>query len=260
MTLAFSENENPIGISLVLLHAFPLNRRMWRHQVIGLSDTIHVVAPDLPGFGESKPLSEPPSMTAYVHSLLDFLDERRIDSAVFGGCSMGGYILFELWRTAPERMKGLVLCDTRAEADGPEMREKRRKSIEEVCRIGTASLADTMLPHLVCPATYQNRRHLVDALNEDILGNPREGIANVLQALADRPDSTETLKSISVPVLILAGAEDGITPPSLALAMREQIQNSHCAIISDAGHLSPLEQPEQVNATIRTFLKEAGLI
>lgn len=260
MALAFSENDKRGGLSLVLLHAFPLNRRMWKHQLSGLNDTIHAVAPDLPGFGESEALSEPPSMKAYVNSLLDFLDERGISSAVFGGCSMGGYILFEFWRTAPERVKGLVLCDTRAEADAPEMRERRRQSIEEVRSLGTAPLAETMLPRLVCPVTYQNSRHLIDDLTKDILGNSREGIANALQALADRPDSTETLKSVSVPVLILVGAEDGLTPPSVAQAMQENLPKSHYAIIPDAGHLSPLEQPESVNSALRIFLIEAGLI
>ena len=125
MNLAFSESGKPKPLSLILVHAFPLNGAMWKHQLKDLQDVLHVIAPDLPGFGRSKPLEEAPGVDGYAKALIQFMDAKGIASAIFGGCSMGGYILFELWRQAPERVTGLILCDTRAEADTPEAREKR---------------------------------------------------------------------------------------------------------------------------------------
>jgi len=233
---------------------------MWKHQVNGLDDTIQVIAPDMPGFGESEPFTEVPSMSAYVSSLLSFLDDQNIEKAIFAGCSMGGYILFELWRVAPDRVKGLILCDTRAEADAPEMREVRMKTIEQVLKNGPAELAEAMLPKLVSAVTLEKRPGLMERLHQTILNNPSQGIAHALQALADRPDSSNDLAKINVPVLILVGEEDQLTPPDLAKSMQEKISGSHLSIITNAGHLAPLEQPERANTAIRTFLLQSGLI
>ncbi|MGC9328058.1 MAG: alpha/beta fold hydrolase [Candidatus Hinthialibacter sp.] len=260
MTIAFSENKNTGSRPLVLIHAFPLDRRMWDHQVKGLENTIRVIAPDTPGFGNSDRLSEKPSMRAYVNSWLQFLDDREIEQAVFGGCSMGGYILFELWRQAPERTAGLILWDTRADADAPDARENRLQTIEEVQANGPASLAETMPAKLLSPATYETRPDLVDELKKTILANPKDGIADALQALADRPDSTDTLKTITAPTLILVGEDDVLTPPELAQSMHAHITNSRLEIIPQAGHLSPLEQPDKTNAIIESFLREASLL
>ncbi len=260
MTLAFSSNSSAETPPLVLIHAFPLNREMWKHQLSGLEDTIQVIAPDMPGFGESEPLTESPGMSAYVRSLLSWLDEQDIKQAIFAGCSMGGYILFELWRIAPERVKGLILCDTRAEADAPEMRENRLLTIQQVLEDGPIALANAMPPKLVSSATLKKQPELMEKLKQAILNNPTKGIANALQALADRPDSTNDLSSINIPVQILVGEDDQLTPPDLAKSMHGKIPNSHLGIIKDAGHLSPLEQPEQANTIIRTFLLESGLI
>lgn len=260
MTIHFIENKNTSSLPLILIHAFPLNRWMWKHQVEGLEDCIRVIAPDIPGFGESERLMEPPSMRAYVKSLLNFLNSKEMEKAIFGGCSMGGYILFELWRYAPERVAGFILCDTRAEADTQEMRQNRKKSIEDVRANGTAKLTETMLPKLISPATVQTQDDLMNDLRNIILNTDKEGIADAQQALADRPDSLETLKTIIVPTLILVGEDDILTPPDVAGFMQERIPNSNLEIIPNAGHLSPLEQPERTNEAIRTFLLESGLI
>ncbi|MBN2327896.1 MAG: alpha/beta fold hydrolase [Candidatus Omnitrophica bacterium] len=260
MPIAFSDNKNSSKRPLVLIHAFPLDRRMWDHQVNGLENIIRVIAPDTPGFGNSDRLTDKPSMSAYVTSLLQFLDDQGIEQAVFGGCSMGGYILFELWRKAPERTAGLILWDTRADADAPDARENRLKTIKEVRENGAASLAETMPAKLLSPVTFKTRTDLVDELKKTILNNPKEGIADAQQALADRPDSTNTLRTITAPALILVGEDDVLTPPELAQSMHSQIQNSRLEIIPQAGHLSPLEQPEKTNAIVESFLREGSLL
>lgn len=260
MPLIYSENSNKGKLTLVLIHAFPLNRHMWKYQLTGLQDSVHVIAPDLPGFGESKRLQESPSINAYGKALFELLDSMGIEKAIFGGCSLGGYILFELWRMAPQRVSGLILCDTRAEADTPEVRKNREKSIEEVLTKGTSPLAEAMPLKLLSPTTYQNHNHVVSEVTNAILGNARIGIADAQLALASRLDSTETLATISVPTLIIVGEDDLLTPPNLARSMQGQIPHSHINIIPSAGHLSPLEQPERVNSAIWTFLVERGFL
>jgi 3-oxoadipate enol-lactonase len=164
MNLSYTMKGSSDNLPLVLIHAFPLNKAMWRHQLEDLSDIACVIAPDTPGFGESPVLSEPPTMNAYVKKFQDLLSSLNIEKAVFCGCSMGGYILFELWRQCPERVAGLILCDTRAEADGEEARKKRENSIEQVNAQGTQATAEAMLPVLAGQHTRQNRQALVEEI------------------------------------------------------------------------------------------------
>jgi len=260
MKLAYTEQGEHSTLPLVLIHAFPVTRRMWRRQWEGLSHTIRVFAPDLPGFGESPLLEKSPSVASYVETMVEFLDGLSIQRAVFGGCSMGGYFIFDLWRRHPHRVAGIILCDTRAEDDTPELREKRMKSIEQVRSQGLAPLAEGMLPLLLCRETHEQRKEKVEEIRTDILGNTPQGIIHCLTALASRPDSRNTLKTISVPTLIVVGKDDVITPPTIAQSLQAGIPNSTLAVIPSAGHLSPFEQPEEVNAAISKFIGSAGLI
>ncbi len=259
MNLAFSESGKPKPLSLILVHAFPLNGAMWKHQLKDLQDVLHVIAPDLPGFGRSKPLEEAPGVDGYAKALIQFMDAKGIASAIFGGCSMGGYILFELWRQAPERVTGLILCDTRAEADTPEAREKRLNTIEDVRNQGTDSLAASTIPNLLSPKTVETREDIVAEVIEMIQANSPVGIIHALQSLASRPDSTATLPEIKVPTLMLVGIEDVLTPPSLAKTMQAAIPHASLEVIPEAGHLSPFENPAAANQAIRKFIKKAKL-
>jgi len=254
MNLAYSESGNPNARPLVLIHAFPLNRAMWKHQLDGLSNCAHLIAPDTPGFGESPTLSEGPTMAAYVSAIAGFLDRMKIEKAVFAGCSMGGYILFELLRSYPDRVEGLILCDTRAEADASDARETRMQAIQIVREYGLAPVAQGMIPKLLCPNTLESNPDLVSEIESAILSNQPEGIIHAQQAMSDRTDSVQTLHSIGIPTLILVGESDELTPPDLARSMHEMIRGSRLEILPKAGHLSPLEQPQAANTAIRTFL------
>ncbi|RJP31972.1 MAG: alpha/beta hydrolase [Candidatus Omnitrophota bacterium] len=260
MGLAFTEQGNTENPSVVFIHAFPLNRKMWKYQVEGLSQSLHVLAPDLPGFGESPILQKNPSMTAYAESIKNFLLEKKIHKAVFMGCSMGGYVLFEIFRQYKEMVAGLILCDTRPQADTPEARVQRMETIDYVRVNGIRSLAEKMLFSLLCLETTGQTPEKVDEIKEIILSNSTEGIIQALWALASRRDSVELLQSIDAPTLILVGREDVLTPPDLARSMQNHIKNARLDIIPNAGHLSPYEQPHLVNRSIRKFLEESNII
>jgi len=254
MKLAYSEQGERSAPPLILIHAFPVHRLMWKQQMEGLSARYRVLAPDLPGFGESALLEKSPTISAYVDTLLEFMDQMNIPKAVFGGCSMGGYYIFDLWRRFPDKISAICLCDTRAEADTPELKERRANTIELVRAQGLSPLAETLIPQLLCNETREKHPDRVEEIRKQIYSNPVDGIIHSLIALAARMDSTDTLKTITVPTLVLVGQEDVITPPVVAHSLQANIPNAHLTIIPAAGHLSPFEQPEKVNKEIHCFL------
>lgn len=249
-------NQGRSTIPLVLLHAFPVTYSMWQHQIDALSGQIEIYALDLPGFGASPTLREDAGMDAYARVIWRLLDEQGIEKAVFGGCSMGGYILFELWRQARKRVAGMILCDTRAEADTAATKEARMQAIENVRAEGLGQLAEGMIGKVLCETSLNTKPDLVAAVKKSILDNSPVGIIHALQAMVSRPDSTEDLPSIKAPTLILVGSEDKVTPPSAAQRMVEGITNAELVEIANAGHFSPLEQPDAVNAAMKKFLKQ----
>lgn len=254
MNLSYTESGSLSALPLVLIHAFPLSRQMWKHQHTALADTARVLSVDLPGFGESDSLSVHPSIQGFTDAVVRFLDEKGIDRAVIVGCSMGGYIAFELWRRAQERVAGMVLCDTKAEADTPEARQVRMDAIEGVKSNGVGPVAEAMVPKLLGQSSHERHPELASEIDTIIRDTKPEAIIHAQQAMADRPNSIETLSSISVPVLMLFGDEDAITPPSFGQTMSEHLPQCTLTVIPFAGHLSPLEQPDSVNEAIKVYL------
>jgi pimeloyl-ACP methyl ester carboxylesterase len=254
MTLAF--NDRGTGFPIVFLHAFPLNRTMWAKQEDALSSQFRVITIDLRGHGESDaPLWHYSLDQAAddVHGLLDYLSIRQ---AVFVGLSMGGYILFAFHRKFADRVKGMVLADTRAQADTDEGKQVRFEMAQIAYKQGARAIADMMIPKLLSPATIQTRPELVQHVRTMIEGNQVSGIAGDLMAMAERPDSIPLLRRITCPAQIIVGELDLPTPPSDATLMAHRIPNAHLAIIPGAAHLSNLERPDLFNETVRSFVAD----
>ena len=252
MTLAF--NDRGTGLPIVFLHAFPLNRTMWAKQEDALSSQFRVITIDLRGHGESDaPLWHYSLDQAAddVHGLLDYLSIRQ---AAFVGLSMGGYILFAFHRKFADRVKGMVLADTRAQADTDEGKQVRFDMAQIAYKQGARAIADMMIPKLLSPATIQTRPELVQHVRTMIEGNQVSGIAGDLMAMAERPDSIPLLRRITCPAQIIVGELDLPTPPSDATLMAHRIPNAHLAIIPGAAHLSNLERPDLFNETVRSFV------
>ncbi|MGC8741078.1 MAG: alpha/beta fold hydrolase [Candidatus Sumerlaeaceae bacterium] len=241
---------------IVLLHAFPLDGRMWREQMAYLSAHTQVFAPNVRGFGGAIGCAEYPewSVRAFAWDLLLFLDRNGLDKVILGGCSMGGYIAFEFWRQYPARVAGMILCDTRAEADTEEIRARRREQIERIRREGLGFLANFVEGNLVSPKTRQRNPALVQEIVSWTLQAHPESVIGILEALASRPDSTETLPTINVPVLLLFGADDIVTPKDCGVRMLARLPQATMEIVADAGHLAPIESPEPVNKAIEDYL------
>ena len=252
ITLAF--NDQGTGLPIIFLHAFPLNRTMWAKQEEALSSQFRVITIDLRGHGESDaPLWHYSLDQAAddVHGLRDYLS---ILQAVFVGMSMGGYILFAFYRKYAEYVKGLVLADTKAQADTDEGKQARFEMAQIAYKQGGRAIADVMIPKLLSPATIQTRPELVQRVRRMIEGNQVSGIAGDLMAMAERPDSIPLLKRITCPTQIIVGELDLPTPPIDAKLMTGKISNAHLAIIPGAAHLSNMEQPGLFNETVRSFV------
>jgi pimeloyl-ACP methyl ester carboxylesterase len=240
------------GAPLVLLHAFPLDRAMWRPQLDGLADVARVVAPDLPGFGESP--AAPFSVEGVADVVAEFLAALGISKAVVCGLSMGGYVALALARKHPDALAGLILADTRAGVDDSTTRANRTRSIALATEKGTAAVLAGMLPKVFSSHTHAQKPDVVARVKEIAARQPAASTAAALEALRDRPDANRGLKAVAVPTLVLVGEYDSITPPLSAANLSAQIEGSTLVHIPDAGHLSNLENPDAFNAAVRTFL------
>jgi pimeloyl-ACP methyl ester carboxylesterase len=239
---------------LVLLHAFPLNARMWEGQ-LSLADTgWRVIAPQLRGFDGGA--GDPPaaSVDDYAGDVIDLLDALHVKQVVVCGQSMGGYVAFALLRLAARYVQGLVLADTRSQADTPEGVAGRTRLLQVVQDKGPSAVADEMIPKLLGETTRSTRPAVVELVRALAVANSSDAIAGAIRALMTRPDSTALLSSIHVPTLVLVGDEDTVTPPSASEEMHHAIAGSELVRIPQTGHLSNLEQPELFNAALAAFL------
>jgi pimeloyl-ACP methyl ester carboxylesterase len=251
--------EAPAGATrprgtLVLLHAFPLNARMWEPQLALAEHGWHVVAPHFRGFDGG--VDDPPaaSVDDYAADVIDLLDALHIRDAVIGGLSIGGYVAFALLRLAPAYVRALVLADTRSQADTPEGVENRKRMLATLADRGPEGVVDEMLPKLIGASTAADRPEVAARVRALALSTGAAALSGAVRALMTRPDSTPLLASIRCPTLIVAGEEDVITPPALSEEMHRAIPGSQLVLLPAAGHLSSLEQPRSFNAALATFL------
>jgi|SRR5215468_4115868 len=242
------------GPPLVLLHPFPAHHELWLPAAQALTSRYRIVLPDLRGHGESDVGEGPAIMEKHAADLARVLDDAGVGRAVFCGVSIGGYILFEFWRRYRVRVEGLVLCDTRSQADTAEGRGTRLKSAAEVMERGTETFVDGMIPRLFGKTTLASRPDLVDGARRMMLKMSPEDIAQVQRGMAERPDSTPTLKTIDVPTLILIGEEDRLTTVADGESMRQNISGSQLKVIPRAGHFAIWEQSVEVGKVLRPFV------
>ncbi|HZD80639.1 MAG TPA: alpha/beta fold hydrolase [Actinomycetota bacterium] len=240
---------------LLLLHAFPLDARMWEPQVSKLGSELPVVAPDLPGFGGSPPAADVTTMAAASARVLEAVGQAGLDRALVCGLSMGGYVAFELWRRSPGLVLGLVLANTRSEADPEEGAARRRALAERLRAEGSAFLVEDPPPLLSPNASPELRARVRDLIADQ----PAEAIAAASLGMATRPDSSGDLPRIDVPTLLITGSEDRLIPPEVTSAMARVIPGAGLEVIEGVGHLSNLEAPDRFTDLLREQAARCGL-
>jgi len=242
------------GRPVVLLHPFPVHHGFWQPVTAALSSRYRLILPDLRGHGDSGVGQGPATMAKHAQDLVRICDREEIGRAAFVGVSIGGYILFEFWRRYRERVEALVLCNTRASAETLDSRAARLRSAAEVMERGVEQFAETMFPKLLGKSTLDTRPDLVSEVRAMILKMSPEDVSMVQAGMAERPDSVPTLKTMTIPTLIVAGEEDAAIPANEAEIMRQNIPSTQLRMIPKAGHYAAFEQPGAVGLLLRQFL------
>jgi len=243
--------------TLLLIHGFPHDHTLWDPQVTAMSDSAHVLAPDLRGFGTSGPVPEVMTIEAYAEDLKKLLDERGVppsEPVVLCGLSMGGYVALAFLERWPERVKALVLCNTRSGADTEEGRAARQETARNAKEKGVPVIARAMLPKVLSEHTRTTDPELSASMEAMMARQRPEAVAAAALGMAPRPDRTALLSTITVPTLIITGAEDELMPLPTSEAMHQAIAHSELVVIPNVAHLSNVEDPVRFNATLRNFL------
>ncbi len=242
------------GPPVVLLHPFPAHHEFWLPVAATVATRYRVILPDLRGHGESEVGEGPAMMEKHAADIARVMDDAEVGRAPLIGVSIGGYALFEFWRRYRGRVAALGLCNTKAQADGPEARAARLQAASDVLERGTEPFIEGMLLRVLAKTTQENRPDLVDGARRMMLKMSPNDIAQVQRGMAERSDSVETLKTINVPTLLVTGDEDPLTGVNEAELMRHHIADSQLRVIPKAGHYSPWEQPEAATKLLRQFL------
>ena len=247
-----------VGRPLVLLHAFPMSSAMWADQRDGLSDAATVITPDFRGFGDTPLGEDEPSIDLLAADLAETLADLDLHGVVLGGLSLGGYVLLAALRRPDvrERLAGIVLMDTKASADTAQAAVNRYRIADAVLARGTGLLIDELLPNLLGRTTKDTRPLVVRRVTSQIEAAAPASVAWMQRAMAVRQETFDVLTPLKLPALVVVGDQDGITPETDAHEMAARLTDVRLQRLADAGHLSAMEVPEDVNAALRRFLSE----
>ena len=255
LTVSYSDHGPDDAPVIIFIHGFPLNKSMWDKQVEALKDNYRVIAYDMRGHGNSDPGIDEFSIELFVIDLLRLMEKLRIEKSILCGLSLGGYIALNAVLKHPDRFDGLILNDTQCIADTSEIKDSRCQAIISIMKNGAEQYADEIIKKLFAPESFIKKKNVIDAVKEMIISTPKQSLCNTLHALAERKETCDQLPEINIPVLIMVGQEDKITPIAAAQLMHEKLFNSKLEIIQQAGHLSNLENPTIFNTHLVDFLE-----
>jgi len=253
-TISFNDEGPDNAPVMIFIHGFPLNKTMWNKQVEVMIENCRVIAYDIRGFGNSDAGTEDFSIELFVDDLLGLMDFLKIEKAMLCGLSMGGYIALNAIENFPKRFDALVLCDTNCIADTPEAKENRMKTIESIRKNGLEQYANESVKNLFAPESFVTNMEKIAVVKKIIMNTSVQSISRTLYALIRRKETCTNLTNLTIPVLILVGREDKITPPEAARQMQKNIKGSKLNIIEHAGHLSNIENPYEFNIQIEKFI------
>lgn len=247
------------GPSVILLHPTPVDHRFWLPVANILAPEYQVILPDLRGHGQSGAGSGPITVEKLGADMARLLDHLGIAKAFFSGCSIGGYTLFEIWRTMPVRVSGLAFCCSRPQADTDAILARREANIAKLREGKAREFIEEQLLSLIGLTARRDRKEIVAEARKMMQMASPEALIAVQQGLAARPDSLATARTIRVPCSVISGGEDPSSPPAEMRLLAEEIWNGGGEVeyteIPDAGHFAPFEQPERVAELLRRSLE-----
>lgn len=243
------------GEPLVLVHGHPFDRSMWAPQIARFAAAgWRVIAPDLRGYGASTVVPGTTPLEVFARDLAALLDHLGLDRVVIGGLSMGGQIVLEFQRLFPERVRGLLLADTYAQAETQDGRKARYAMADRLLREGMRGYADEVLTKMVAPYNVEALPAVAAQVLRMMRNTPPEGAAAALRGRAERPDYGGLLPSVSVPALVVVGRDDEFTPVADAEYLHRNIPDATLAVVEGAAHMPNLERPAEFNEALARFL------
>lgn len=254
-TIDIGYDDVGVGEVVVLLHGHPFNRTMWREQVKSLGQRYRVIAPDLPGYGESTPIPGKIGMDEMARYVARLLDALHIGPVVLGGLSMAGQIVLEFARLFPERLRALILADTAAQAETDAGRLYRNAIADRILTEGMSGIAAESLPKMLAPESVRTNPALGERVMAMMLGTSPIGAAAALRGRAERRDHVAFLREIAVPTLVIVGSLDEYTPVSDAELLQREIPDAQLVVIEGVGHMPNIEAPDSFNSAVAAFLQ-----
>jgi len=242
--------EEGAGPLVVLIHGYPLDGDMWEDVSRRLAPRFRVLRPDLPSRRDT-PHPMQPTMAEYARWIAAVIEAAGGPAGV-AGFSMGGYVLFELLRRNPQAVSAAAFVDTQAGPDSPEARDARNRSLATAREMGPTAVSEAMIPRLLSKR-HRSDPALVGRVRAMVRRQNPNSLENDILAMRDRIDSLPSLSSIAVPSLVVVGAEDEITPPEKSESIARAIPGAKLVRIEGAGHLSPMERPEEVAAALENL-------
>ena len=254
LSVSYSDHGPDDAPVIIFIHGFPFNKSMWNGQIEALKDNYRVIAFDIRGHGNSDPGIDDFFIELFVRDLLRLKEELRIEKSILCGLSLGGYIALNAVLKYPDRFDGLILNDTQCIADTPAVKENRCIAIIRIKEKGVQQYADEIIKNLFAPESFMKSENVIAEVKEMIISTPEQTLCNTLHALAERKETCTRLHEINIPVLIMVGKEDKITPIAVAQQMHEIIKDSSLQIIPQAGHVTNMENPSAFNSQLLKFL------
>jgi len=259
VNLYYTETGKHESLPMILIHGFPFSSEMWNTQIEFLQENgLRIISYDIRGHGQSGVGDGQYTIELFVDDLIGLLDHLKITKIVLCGFSMGGYIALRAMQRNPERFNALILCDTMSSADSNEARLRRATSINMIKKDGVEPFAEGFLKAVFSQKSLSTKQNIVEKTRKMILANSQIGICGALLAMAARTDTTESLSKINVPTLVLVGEYDVTTPLPAAKILQDGIPNSKMHIISNTAHMSSMENPDEFNEHLLTFLKNVA--
>lgn len=260
--LKLSYHDSGSGTPILFLHSFGHNKNLWFPQLTYFFEKgCRVLAPDMPGHGDSSFDADDHSVDRIAQSYIELLDKLGIEKTIVAGISMGGYVALRMWARKSSVISALVLSNTKAESDSDEIVLRRRAQIENIRKNGLEQFINTGAPKRLSPATLEHRPWVLDTIKLLNMTVSAEANAATLEAMAKKPDDTEVLSTITVPALVTAGGDDAFIPKDSPANLHKGIRGSQFVEIPNTGHVSNIEAPTLYNHIIEDFLmKSASLI
>jgi len=253
--VSLAVEDHGAGVPVILLHGFPLSSQMWLPLRAAIEEAARLITPDLRGFGASDKPAGSYGMDVFAADIVAVANALGLDRFILGGHSMGGYVALRIAATCPERLLGLILVDSKAEADGADARARRDAAIARIERGEAQAFRDEFVAALVAPGTRDRAPRQLEEMRALAAEIPDYVLVGCLAGMRDRIDSTELLKRLTVPALVIVGEHDALTPPAVAQALASALPAAELAVIPAAGHVPSVERPVATAEAMLGFLR-----